>query len=101
MDVMTTSEQVEKSVGGSVKFRGMALDSKAGAVIRIEELVVFVGQLSAWPEAINGKQVIAEGRLVRERTTPDPIPNSDGLISQGLSGEQLVLKAAKWTVYSR
>ncbi|MBI4237168.1 MAG: hypothetical protein HY696_01965 [Deltaproteobacteria bacterium] len=84
-------------VGRQTTVRGVARDSKAGAIIVLAQgEVIYIDGLSEWPAELHGKQVSAHGLLKRRKYIPDPTIGPDGGIAQGAKGLQFVLTRARW-----
>lgn len=96
METVTSRASLEQNIGKTVSVHGTAMDAKAGAVVKIEGGVIYVHNLSAWPPDLSGKQVIAEGKLIKKKIMPDPVKSPSGLTPQGAFGESFVLESATW-----
>lgn len=96
MEAISSRQGLEQNIGKRVSLYGAALEAKAGAVVKTAGGLVYIWDLSAWPSELKGKEVIAEGVLVRKKIMPDPVTSSSGLTTQGAFGENFVLENASW-----
>jgi hypothetical protein len=95
VQVVTLRDKSPSSLLGRwVSLVGQAADDKNGAVLVVGGEPVYLRGLDAWPSALKGKQVLAEGLLTEEKLIPDPVVDAKGAISQGAQGKQLMLSAA-------
>ncbi|RLI68157.1 MAG: hypothetical protein DRP02_13155 [Candidatus Gerdarchaeota archaeon] len=86
-------DALEKYIGKEVVLTGLAVRTKAGpAILLKDKQIVFVENLLEWPEKREGKQLMLKGILSKEKIIPDVVIEADGAISQGASGEQLILR---------
>jgi hypothetical protein len=80
---------------------GTAKDAALGAVVVLDGGGVhYVEGLDAWPKDVFGKRVEVKGTLRRKKLAPDPVVDSNGLISHGMLGSSHVIEDAVWTVLS-
>ena len=78
---------------------GTARNAKGGAVILVDatEIPVYVEGLSSWDGThLDWQRVAVSGTLRQKKYIPDPAVDTDGAISQGAEGDQLVLEGAEW-----
>lgn len=84
-------------MGKTVTVRGIARDAKGGAVLLPANTdPIYIEGLSSWPDEVLGKEVSVTGVLREKKLIPDPYIASDGGISQGAIGTQMVLEKATW-----
>jgi len=74
---------------------GIAVNSKAGACIKLEEDIVFIQNKPYWEDKDLNKKAIVTGTLVEKKFIPDVHIDEDGAISQGAEGNQFVLENIK------
>lgn len=96
METISSRDELDKNIDKSVTLSGTALDAKAGAVIKIEDGLVYMNDLTAWPPEVIGNQVIAAGKLIRQKFLLDPVTSPSGLTPQGAFGDQFVLEKPSW-----
>ena len=85
----------EELIGKEVTLCGIAAEAKAGEVIVVSGVPVYLPELDYWREDLLGKKVYATGTLFQKKLIPDVYITEDGGISQGASGEQYVLESIK------
>ncbi|HEY3353508.1 MAG TPA: hypothetical protein VGQ83_09685 [Polyangia bacterium] len=86
------------AAGAATTIEGVARNAKAGAVVLTAGgEPVYVQGLDAWPRDVDGKTVVATGRLVDKKLIPDPV-GPDGELRQGAVGTQRVLEQPAWRV---
>ena len=73
-----------------VLLSGPAQDAKAGAVLLIDGVPVYIDGQDAWPEGQAGRTQRMTGILVVRKHIPDPV-GDHGQIAQGAWGQQYVL----------
>ncbi len=76
---------------------GIARNAQAGAVLETDTAIVYIENLPAWPNELEGKKIIAAGTLVEKKYIPDPGANPT-LPSTGAEGNQQVLEHATWKI---
>lgn len=91
-----TLRDLQHETDGPVTIRGTAYNAKAGAVIMTDrDEAVYLQGLREWPKDFFGKRVAAEGTLRQHRIYPE-IEEKEGVVSQGMSGEPLVLEFTRY-----
>ncbi len=89
--------RLPENMGKTVTVRGIARDAKGGAVLLPANTdPIYIEGLSSWPDEVLGKEVSVTGVLREKKLIPDPYIASDGGISQGAIGTQMVLEKATW-----
>ncbi len=78
--------------GKKVTLKGIALDSKGGAVLKLKDQVIYVKEWEDWESELLNKTITITGTLVQKKFIPDPVVAKDGAISQGAEGSQIVLE---------
>ena len=86
-----TNEIIEKEIS----MKGLAVESKAGSCIRIENGIVFIQNVSNWDDKYLGKEVVVKGILRERKIIPDVVVDENGAISQGATGMQYILEEVK------
>ncbi len=84
---------LHENVGRVIKVTGTAMNSKGGAVLVLENDIVFIRGMHSWSDSHLGKKITMAGLLEYEKYIPDPTKDEDGAISQGAEGMQYVLSA--------
>jgi len=82
-------------IGKKVILKGIALDSKGGAVLKLKDQVIYVKEWEDWEPELLNKTITISGTLIDKKFIPDPVVAKDGAISQGAEGSQLVLENYK------
>jgi hypothetical protein len=86
------STELENKLDQQVVLEGVAKDAKAGAVIETHDnRVVYLRGMKEWPDDFLNESVVVTGTLRRGRIYPG-VKVEDGLISQGIKGEQWFLE---------
>lgn len=81
---------------GDTVAEGVAKDAKSGAVLSDGgDGIIFLRDYPAWGDEHLDHVVRVTGRLAKEKYLPDPRRLAGGLISQGMSGEQLVVSVER------
>jgi hypothetical protein len=93
MEVRTASD-LTAADGKLVTISGTARDAKAGAVILVEQVPIYVDRMDSWPSKDHGRSVRMTGRLIHKKHISDPVAQS-GAIAQGAWGDQYVLTDAQ------
>lgn len=94
---VSSSIPLDQMIGKRVTLSGDAMDSKAGAVVRLrDETVVYVRGLDYWEDSLVGGSVEVEGTLRSECLTSGPLVDETGAFSQGSDEEQFFLDSAVW-----
>jgi len=80
-------------LGKEVTLVGQALWSKAGPGIFLQdEIFIFIEGIDDWSEELQENQVVVKGVLLEEKVIPDVVIDTNGAISQGALGKQLILR---------
>ncbi|NHJ05381.1 MAG: hypothetical protein EAX90_11190 [Candidatus Heimdallarchaeota archaeon] len=85
----------EKMFEKLITLKGKAVDSKAGACLKIKDEIVFIEDISSWEDELYGKELLITGILKLKKIIPDVVIEEDGAISQGAPGEQYILEKIK------
>jgi len=87
-------------IGKPVELRGKAQNAKGGAVVVIDDQVIYVRGLQSWPAEAEGKRVVVRGVLATLKYLPEATKNDKGEISQGTEGGALqkVVTLGDWEV---
>jgi hypothetical protein len=80
-------EYLEKHLDKQIVLEGFALNAKAGAIVMIDQTVVYVKDLKEWPEDFVEDRVAVKGILHRGQVYKD-VEFTNGAVSQGISGQQ-------------
>lgn len=81
-----------------ITITGTALNAKAGAVVKSEDGTYYIYDLSAWPDSIYNHQVEVKGILSIIDHSKENLKDDDDDWSQGMRGEQRIVKQAQWTI---
>ena len=77
-------------------FQGLAVRSKAGACIKLEDgNIIFIENMLDWEDELLNQELIVIGTLVEKKIIPDVTIDEDGAISQGAEGKQFLLEKIK------
>jgi uncharacterized membrane protein YjjP (DUF1212 family) len=88
---ISTKNQIIKR-HGKIKVTGVAIDAKAGALIKTKAGSIFyIDGLNSWGNDKNGKEIIVEGKFI----TVENKPRKDSLPMQQVGGVQRIIKKAK------
>jgi len=82
----------EKMIEKLITLKGKAVDSKAGACLKIKDEIVFIENISSWDDELYGKELLIKGILKLKKIIPDVVIEEDGAISQGAPGKQYILE---------
>lgn len=85
----------EKMIEKIITLKGRAVDSKAGACLKIKDEIVFIENISSWDDELYDKELLITGILKLKKIIPDVVIDEDGAISQGASGRQYILEDIK------
>jgi hypothetical protein len=96
MNTISSPEELKSQVDNHVSLSGIALDAKAGAVVKLSAGTVYIRNLSSWPDNLVGRKVIVKGMLRRKKIMPDPLTNENGLTVQGAFGQHYILDNPNW-----
>ena len=86
--------QLQGLQGRRVTLHGIARDAKAGAVLLLDEVPVYMDSLDAWSPEQQGRSLRMTGTLLVRKHIADPI-DARGAVVQGAWGEQFVLADAQ------
>lgn len=82
--------------GKEITLLGVAFDSKAGAVLKVEnDIIVYIYDLASWPDEFLRQQMCVTGTLQKKKIIPDVTIDENGAISQGAPGDQYLLENVK------
>ena len=88
--LITTSAELERSLGQTIRVQGVAQDAKLGAVV--DGVATFYCEgIEAWPDGVRGQQVVIEGELTRTDQYQAK-QDADGSWSQGTEGAIWIIK---------
>ncbi len=82
--------QLNSLEGRRILLSGPAQNAKAGAVLMIGEVPVYIDGQDAWPDGQRGQTLRMTGILVVRKHIADPV-DEHGMIAQGAWGKQYVL----------
>lgn len=80
-------------IGKEVTLTGIAVESKPGPCIKVDNDIVFIKNKQFWSEELLGQKILVTGKLSREKMIPDAKIDENGAISQGAAGEQYLIEA--------
>lgn len=86
--------QLKSLLHHRVLLTGTARDAKAGPVLQVDGVPVYIEALEAWSDAQQGQRLRMSGILLRRKRIPDP-ETAAGALAQGAWGEQYVLVDAQ------
>ena len=83
----------EKMLNEQITIRGIALDAKSSAVIRLANgEIIYLKEKAFWEDELLNSEVIIKGILTEQKMIPDPQVTQNGAVSTGAYGTQLVLE---------
>jgi hypothetical protein len=86
----------DKLLGKQITLRGIAFDSKAGAVLKLKDgIIVYIYDLASWTDEFLRQQICVTGLLQKKKIIPDVTIDENGAISQGAPGDQYLLDQVK------
>lgn len=89
----------EELIDQDITVKGVAFDDHSGAVVVTDDdSAIYIGGLPYWSKQDRGQRVEVTGTLRYEKLAPDPTVDTDGVVSHGMFGSQLVLEGATWRI---
>ncbi len=86
-----------QSIGTTITVHGIAVDTKAGAAVRLaNQEVIYIDDMVAWSQALRNQRVRVTGLLKRRKFIPDNLVLPDGSHTQGAEGLQYVFYRVTW-----
>jgi hypothetical protein len=91
--------QNQKDRGDSIHVIGLALNAKAGAVVKIKNgNTYYLDGINAWNENITNKTIEVHGILKKENFKKEDLKNENGEWMQGMVGEKLTILKPVWNI---
>jgi len=86
----------ENLIGKEITLRGLAFNSKAGAVLKLKnDRIVYIYDLASWSSELLGQKICVTGTFQNKKIIPDVKIDENGAISQGAPGNQDLLENIK------